>query len=244
MSKSVIVVLRHGCDGGNGPREEIDFNPDVTVTNHSSRGKVKDNKVTIVIDWLGDLGLKQAHGLGDALPDLLGAYCPVSRIITEGPGDGHDGTPNPLYTIRYAAKKLAASFKHLTNKNLSLDLYDNDAYKDPKVFSVDALLQDGKGQYSTIVSWEAKGMWRHSDGGFQKDSLLGQLGHCGSGGHKVENHHLISDHSPYKGQVIYIFECNEDNSLTLRVFAYDPSTTGNGFTEIKSGSDWPSNLCR
>jgi hypothetical protein len=125
-----------------------------------------------------------------------------------------------------------------------MDLYDNDAYKDPKVFSVDALLQDGKGQHSTIVSWEVKGMWRHSDGGFQKDSLLGQLGHCGSGSHKVENHHLISDHSPYKGQTIYIFECNEDNSLTLRAFAYDPSTTGNIFTEIKSGSDWPNNLCR
>lgn len=53
---------------------------------------------------MGNLGFKQTHGLGDALPDLLGACCPVSRIATGGHCDAHDGTPNPLYPIRCAAK--------------------------------------------------------------------------------------------------------------------------------------------
>jgi hypothetical protein len=44
MSKPVIFGLRHGCDGGNGLKEEIDFNPDITLTNHSSREKVKHKK--------------------------------------------------------------------------------------------------------------------------------------------------------------------------------------------------------
>jgi hypothetical protein len=71
----------------------------------------------------------------------------VSRVISEGPGDGHNGTPNPIKTISYYVKSSAGVFKQAYNKNLSLDLYDNSAYKDSNVFSVNALLKDGIGQF-------------------------------------------------------------------------------------------------
>ncbi|MFC4633455.1 hypothetical protein ACFO3O_06030 [Dokdonia ponticola] len=241
-AKSAIVVLRHGCDGGSQPTNQIiDFNSNSTVTFHGGGGTVTNNKVTVVKNWLGCLGLKQMHGLQDDLTTLLKPYAPVSRILSEGPGNGEKGTPNPISTISCYAKKTASTF---TNRKLSIDLYDNNAYKDPSVFSVDALLKDGKGQFSTVICWEAKGMWRHgSDTGFESDSILATLGHCGPGGKKVSNYNLLSDHSPYKGQIIYIFECNDDGSLLLKVVDYDPSRSDAKFQEITDSSQWPEKLC-
>jgi hypothetical protein len=82
-------------------------------------------------------------------------------------------------------------------------------------------------------------MWRHEDGDFQKDSILGQLGHCGPNGEKVNNYDLLSSHSPYKGQIIYIFEVEADGSLTLRVYNFNPDAEGNKFNEITNGDAWP-----
>ena len=243
--KSAIVVLRHGCDGGSQPTNQtLDFNPNSTVTFYGGGGTVKNNKITVVENWLGCLGLKQMQGLQDDLTALLKPYAPVSRIISEGPGDGHDGTPNPISTISCYAKKTASNLKTLKNRNLAIDLYNNESFTDSNVFGVDALLKDGKGQFSTVVCWEAKGMWRHGSGtGFESDSILATLGHCGPEGKKVPNYDLLSDYSPYKGQMIYIFEYNDNGSLTLRVFGYDPSRTSGKFQEIKEGAQWPSKLC-
>ena len=120
-----------------------------------------------------------------------------------------------------------------------MDLYNNSDYANPNVNSIDGLLKDGKGQFSTIVSWEAKGMWRYEDDNFTPISILGQLGHNIN---NKEAYTLIEKNSPYKGQIIYIFEYNDDGSLTLKVFNYDPNKPEK-FNEILSGDAWPTKLC-
>lgn len=251
MSTSVIVVLRHACDGGTKPSgKQITFNTNIKINNIEGKTKVDGQKITIPVNWLGGLGLAQAQGLGTALQVLLNEYCPVSRIITEQTGTGHnnDGTSNPLHTISFYANNLTQQ------QAVNFDIYNGGDAANTKVFNVPFLLRDGIGKFSTVVSWEARGMWRHDKGtkdfnvpypnGFKEDSILGVLGKCGPGGQKISNYNLISDNSPYKGQMIYIFESNEDKSLKLRVFEYDVKRTdGNQLKEITSSAEWPDNLC-
>jgi hypothetical protein len=240
MSTSAIVVLRHACDGGTKPTgQQIKFNDNIKINNQGHHTKVDGQNILIPVNWLGELGLKQAQGLATDLQALLKDYCPVSRIITEDTGSDHDdGTSNPLHTISYYANNINEQ------QDVSFDIYQGGDTADPKIFDVSSLLQDGIGKFSTVVCWEAKGMWRHSDGGFQEDSILALLGKCGSEGKLISNYVLISENSPYKGQMIYVYECNEDSSLTLKVFEYDVKRTdGNKFKQVTSSSKWPTNLC-
>jgi len=237
MSTSVIVVLRHACDGGTKPSgKTIPFNSNIKFNNQGSHTKIDaDNNVLIPINWLGGLGLKQAANLGTALPELLNNYCPVSRIITEDTGTGHDndGTSNPLHTISFYANTIHK------DQNISFDIFNGGEIPNPEIFNVDALLKDGKGKFSTVICWEAKGMWRHDSGDFQSDSILGLLGHCGPNGEKVNNYNQMKHNSPYKGQIVYIFECNEDSSLNLKMYNFD----GSKFTDITGAAQWPANMC-
>lgn len=240
MSKSAIVVLRHACDGGTTPSDQIlPFNTNIKFNNQGTYTKINsENSITIPVNWLGGLGLRQAKGLGTALEGLLKDYCPVSRIVTEDVGNGHNGTSNPLHTISFYANNINQQ------QAINFDIYDGGETPNSKIFNVASLLQDGIGTFSTVVCWEAKGMWRHSDGDYQRDSILGQLGHSGPNGGKVNDFHLISENGPYKGQIIYIFECNDDSSLSLKVYNYDVNKPeGSQFTSVSGSSPWPTNLC-
>ena len=243
MSTSAIVVLRQACDGGTTPKGQvINFNSNIKLNNHGSHTKiVENNGIVIPINWLGQLGLKQAQGLASALKTLLGKYCPVSRIVTKdtGSGQNNDGTSNPLHTISFYANGIDPA------QEVNFDIYNGGETADPKIFNTDFLLQDGIGKFSTVICWEAKGMWRHDSGTFQPDSILGLLGNCGKNGEKVANYEQMKDNSPYKGQLIYIFECNDaDSSLTLKIYNYDGSKpVADQVTEITNTSAWPANLC-
>ncbi|WP_298516621.1 hypothetical protein [uncultured Kordia sp.] len=246
MSKSVIVVVRHACDGGTKPaNEKVTLNGNINIKNHGEHTIVDGQKITIPVNWLGDLGLRQAAALGPALNSFLEDtskdYCPVSRIITEDTGSNNDdGTPNPLKTISYYANSTNAQ------QAVSFDIYQGGDIPDPNMFSIDSLLRDGIGSYSTVVCWEIKGMWRQGHGTpYCKKSILGLLGHCGSKGGKVANYEQMKTHQPFKGQIVYVFECNEDKSLTLKMYNFDVNQpVGSQFTEIKSDSPWPTNLCQ
>ncbi|MBC8756262.1 hypothetical protein H2O64_16430 [Kordia sp. YSTF-M3] len=236
MSKSAIVVVRHACDGGTKPSPQtLPFNANIKFNNQGTYTKINaDNSITIPINWLGGLGLKQAANLGVALPKLLKDYCPVSRIITEDVGNGHDGTSNPLHTISFYANNINK------DQNISFDIFNGGAVPSPETFNVDTLLKDGKGKFSTVICWEAMGMWRQGSGTpYYKKSILGLLGHCGPNGEKVNNYNQIKENSPYKGQIIYIFECNDDSSLNLKIYNLD----GTNFTDITGASHWPGNMC-
>jgi len=251
MNTSVIVVLRHACDGGTKPSgNTINFNSNITINNYGSHTVVdKNNNITIPINWLGCLGLKQAQDLGDVLKEMLANYCPVSRIITEDTGTGHDddGTSNPLHTINSFANAISDDFKLKEQKNVQFDIYDGGDVPDPNLFNVASLLKDGIGEFSTVICWEAKGMWRQDDSCFHPDSILGLLGNSGPNGGTVNDYDIISnnDNSPYKGQTIYIFECdNNDHSLSLKMFNYDGSKPKESqITPINEASGWPTNLC-
>ena len=249
MSTSVIVVLRHACDGGTKPKnKQVTLNDNIKIKNHGEHTIVDGQNITIPLNRLGELGLRQAAGLGPALHNFLEdkdkGYAPVSRIITEDTGSNHeDGTPNPLKTISYYANN--------TNPEqpISFDICQGGDIPDPNFFSIDSLLRDGIGSYSTVVCWEVKGMWRHGHGTkYNKTSILGLLGHCGPSGGTVNDYDMISnnDNSPYKGQVIYIFECdNADHSLTLKMYNYDVNKpAGSQFSVIDSATGWPYKLCQ
>ena len=74
--------------------------------------------MTIHDNWLGPDGLQQAENLGSKLPTLLADYATVNLIVTEGPGDGNKGTPNPLNTVTTFLVNLAKEFteQHLNWK--------------------------------------------------------------------------------------------------------------------------------
>jgi len=242
MSTSSIVVVRHACDGGTKPSgETIPFNSNIKFNNQGSHTKIDaNNAVTIPINWLGARGLKQAAGLAAVLQGLLINYCPVSRIVTEDTGSANnDGTSNPLHTISFYANSINPQ------QQVHFDIYNGGDVPSAKIFNTDELLKDGIGTFSTVICWEAKGMWRHDSGDFQSDSILGLLGHCGPNGGKVANYDQMKENQPYKGQIIYIFECSHtDHSLTLKMYNYDVTQPEDKqVTEITSTSSWPGNLC-
>jgi len=246
MSKSVIVVLRHACDGGEGPADkQITFNDNIKINNHGKYTKVDKQKITIPYNRLGTLGLAQAESLGPALNAFLEDknkdYCPVSRIYTEDTGSNHnDGTPNPLKTISYYANNTNSK------QSINFEICQGGDIPDPSLFSVDSLLRDGIGSFSTVVCWETKGMWRQGHGTpYCSQSILGLLAHCGPNNNKVPNYEQMKANKPYKGQIIYVFECNVDKSLTLKMYNFDLNEPADSqFTEITADSKWPTSLCQ
>ena len=254
--KSAIIILRHGCDGGDGDKGNFTFGEKVSLFFHGNDGKVEGNTVYYERDFLSKLGHQEATALGNELPDWINnQFQPVSRVISEGPGIKRreiDGTPNPINTIRPYIDKLCDKdlFKSPTGK-LTVDLYDNKVSKDPNIFSVDKLLADGIGSYSTVVSWEAKGMWRDDKKIFVEDSILGKLSEG------LDNRFLLSDsyydeekkeerghNRPWKGRMIYVFEVQDDHSLIMKVYEFISKEDGSGsFHEITKSEDWPKKIC-
>lgn len=260
MAKSAIVLFRHGCDNGEatGPGNfTLDENL-VKVSFHGQNGRVDGNTIYYERDFLGtaatdkkpiDIGFKEKVALGKQLPDWINnQFQPVSRVMSEGPGimnsktGAIDGTPNPVNTVRPYIEAICTqkSFKSPTTK-LTVDLYDNDSSWDTTLFSLDALFADGKGSYSTVISWEAKGMWRQDSGGYVPQSIIGQLSK------HVTNTESLSllNMQPYKCQIVYTFELQDDHqSLIMKIYEFVAHSDGSGeFNEITHQTQWPANKC-
>lgn len=233
-----VIVFRHGCDGGSSDPYRITFPNNIAISYSGKYRNIDGQIVTIANDWLGKLGHQQAEALGAKanLPSwFISKYCPVSRVITENPGDGTHGTPNPLNTARPFMVGMADQIPNLPGGKLKLNMYDNDSFESlESVFKGDALLRDGN--FSTVISWEAMGMWRKSSGGYVTDSILGVLA-------KDNYNPMIAANSPQKGQTIYVF--TGLNSTTNRfdhldVYDFNPDT--GTFTHL-TDTHWPPLLC-
>lgn len=236
VKRSAIVVLRHGCDEGHTGKDVFTFDEDhIDVSFTGSIGTVDGNTVTVVDGWLGGYGRLQEQKLGEILPDWINKrYQPVSRILSQGPGDGSNGTPNPILTIRQYADAIC---KDLPDRKLKLDLHDNDAYEKDEYFSVPNLLKDGIGTYSTVVAWEVKGMWTVSgdDKKYSSTCILGRLGD------NLDTRPMIHDYPPEKCQMIYVFTYQDDKTLNLSVYNFDACK---GTIEIiEDVNHWPHQLC-
>ena len=230
-----VIILRHGCDGGHSDPYKITFKDTVTISYSGKYKNIDGQTVVINNDRLGGLGQRQACALGFNLPSFLNEkYAPVSRIITENPGDGINGTANPLNTIIPYINAVT----NLHGSQLKLDLHDNaDFDKIKDVFKASTILKDGE-NYSTIISWEAWTMWRNSDGEYQEKSILGTLV-------KDDQNPMLNndDLSPRKGQTIYIFTgLNTDTERfdTLEIYDFNPYTKA---FKLLTTTDWPDKLC-
>lgn len=233
-----VIVFRHGCDGGSSNPYRFTFPDNIDISYKGKYNNINGQVVTIANDWLGKLGHHQADTLGatGSLPSwFISRFCPVSRVITENPGDGQNGTPNPLNTVRPFIANIADRIPKLPGGKLKLDMYDNvqfDSLKD--VFKGSELLKDGN--YSTVISWEAMGMWRLSSGDYVSNSILGVLA-------KDNENLMIKKNSPQKGQTIYVFtELNVSTNRfdNLEVYNFNPDTAQ--FT-LNKDTNWPATLC-
>ena len=166
---------------------------------------------------------------------LNNKYAPVSRIVTENPGDGTHGTPNPLDTVTPFMKGMESQIASLPGGKLKLCMYDNTSFEaNAAIFKGSSLLQDGN--YSTVISWEAMGMWRKSEGDYVTDSILGTLV-------KDNTNPMVVKHSPRKGQTVYIFTGLDTASGrfdTLEVYDFNPD---NGAMTLLPDTNWPDKLC-
>ena len=241
-----IIVIRHGCDGGSSDLQKIKFDVDTTeVSFNGPDTEVKDNVVTVQDNWLGPDGLDRAIQFGKKLPDWINArYATVTTVISEGPGNGHDGTPNPVNTIAPYVQNTAAHTLSETGKKLKLCLLKDNAYdKNTAVLSPAALQKTGAGQYSTVICWEALGMWRScsskdkgkgkEDCNYNASLLLGSLSND-------PNNPLLSknSNSPAKGQTVYVYTNPTDDRYDLTVFNFD----GQEFTKV-TGHHLPRVAC-
>jgi hypothetical protein len=222
-----IIVFRHGCDGGHSDKETNKYPSNVSIT---LDGKPQSSPITIHDNWLGPDGLKQATNLGAKLPIFLADYAPVNLIVTEGPGNGRDGTPNPLNTVTPFLVNQAMAFP---KQQFKLEMRSSNAYVDnTSVFSVSHLIGDGN---SAVICWEALGMWRKCKYdkdkqrcGYDSSLLLGSLA--------SDSDNPLLNYSPNKGNTVYVFTAIEGSEkCNLAVFSFD----GINFNPI-TGSSLPS----
>ena len=225
-----IIVFRHGCDGGHSDKGTNPYPSNVTIT---LDGKPQSSPITIHDNWLGPDGLKQANNLGTHLHTLLAPYAAVNLIVTEGPGDGNNGTPNPLNTVTPFLLSQANTFP---DRKFKLEMRSSHAYADnTSVFSVPHLIGDGN---SAVICWEALGMWRKCKSYKDKDGVKQSCGYdptllLGSLASDSTNPLLYS--SPKKGNTVYLFTPIEgSDKCNLAVFSFD----GANFNPI-TGSSLP-----
>ncbi len=221
-----VIVIRHAIDVNEGAPHPgpLTFQFFKTIE-LSIDGKIQPPEKTdsIYIPIFRNLlcnnsGYKRADDLGIGLQQFIedNNLAPVSEVISINPPKDYDsGTPNPFLTIAPYITNMQEKTTGLPDDKLKLTLYNSHDYIASR-FDGNLLIKDG---FSSIISWEATGMWQvERHGGYNENTILPQLV-------KEDQIDLVMP-KPIWATTIYLFTNIDNGRFDLQ--KYDFSVQGDG----------------